>query len=349
MAGAPVDNQDATLSSDLVELTAVFMTNRIWKGVYATAVKAHRDGKAASVLDAFCTGLGVYRQSLAAQPTHQTNHMGATLNALYKYCKDFLSLDCTYMGFIDICARFILPPDHYRQPSTTNEKKIIVVRTVFLRTVERFIAHILQNAATVVERNSDVKLMTEYKDEFARLYQAERLQFFSKLTAVASGIRTSGEEAGTVSRDLIEKLQGEIRNLLAERAAWQDKCNQLVQYAMAMKALLLEKEQLVAQMEKTQRLQQQVNRRPAANNMPVVLQPVMPQYPAPPQPAPPQPAPPQPAPPAYASTRSETPKQKPHLPSISAAPNLPSVEEDEPDILETATLDELDEELTADM
>lgn len=342
-----LNERDATLSSDLIELTATFMTNRIWKGVYVTAVKAHQNGKAKSVLDAFCTGLGVYRQSLAAQPTRQTNHLGSTLSALYEYCKNYLGLDCTYMGFIDDWSRFILPADEYQKSSTTHERKILVVRTVFLRTVERFIAHILQNAAAVVEHNSDVGLMTKCKEEYVRLYHAERMQFFGKLTAIASGIRSGGADNGTISRELIEKLQAEIRTLLVERASMQDQTNKLIQYSMALKTLLLEKEQLVEQMEKTQKLQQQINRRPATTHAapaPVILQPVMQQVPQMPQAAPQQvthqlvvhPRP------------SPTPKNKPSLPTISTAPSLPSVEDGEPDTLETVGLDDLDEELTAD-
>ena len=338
-----LSEQDAALSSDLVELTATFMTNRIWKGIYVTAVKAHQNGKAKSVLDAFCTGLGVYRQSLAAQPTRQVNHLGSTLSSLYEYCKNYLKLDCTYMGFIDDCARFILPAEEYQKSSTTHERKILVVRTVFLRTVERFIAHILQNAATVCEHNSNVELMTKYKEEYVRLYHAERMQFFGKLTAIASGIRSGGNDTGTISRELIEKLQAEIKTLLVERANMQDQTNKLVQYAMALKTLLLEKEQLIDQMEKMQKLQQQVNRRPATTQPPVILQPVQQVQPVQPHPQPMQNVTHQ-----LLVHPRPSPKNKPSLPTISTAPSLPSVEDGEPDTLEPVGLDDLDEELTAD-
>lgn len=356
-----LNEQDAALSSDLVELTATFMTNRIWKGIYVTAVKAHQNGKAKSVLDAFCTGLGVYRQSLAAQPTRQVNHLGSTLSSLYEYCKNYLKLDCTYMGFIDDCARFILPAEEYQKSSTTHERKILVVRTVFLRTVERFIAYILQNAATVCEHNANVELMTKYKEEYVRLYHAERMQFFGKLTAIASGIRSGGNDTGTISRELIEKLQTEIKTLLVERANMQDQTNKLVQYAMALKTLLLEKEQLIDQMEKMQKLQQQVNRRPATTHAPMILQPIQQMQPVQPPPQPSQNVthqlvvhPHQNQNPHHQTQNHQspmvrnTPKNKPSLPTISTAPSLPIIEDGEPDTLETVGLDDLDEELTAD-
>lgn len=287
---APTAND---VSADIVECVSVFFANTFWIAVYNSAVNLHREdreGKYTSLADAYRDNAGRHYKSLSAPADRRVDFMKTTMQELYNFCKKPLNLDCTFMGFVDLCVKFILPPAHYQ--ASSQEKKIIVFRNVLTKTLSKFTEYIItRETPTIVDpaRREDREAMMRCKEEFARIYRAERTHLYNHITAQASGIKAA--DASTVSRDLVEKLQAEVHNLLRERAYWQEECNKRNQFCTALKNLVLEKERMIEEMSKMQQVQRQamkVQRNAVATRPPQYVPagyapPPQPYYPPPPE------------------------------------------------------------------
>jgi hypothetical protein len=281
------------VSADIVECISVFFTNTFWIAVYNSAVNLHREdreGKYTSLADAYRDNAGRHFKSLSAPADRRADFMGTTLQELYRFCREPLKLDCTFMGFVDLCVKFILPPAHYQ--SATQEKKIIIFRTVIVKTLSKFTEYVVTRETTIIVdpvKREDRMAMSRCKDEFARIYRAERTHFYNQITAQASGLKAA--DASTISRELVEKLQNEVHTLMRERAYWQEECNKRNQFCTALKNLVLEKERMIEEMNKVQQVQRQVMKvqRNANNARPPPYVPMgyapppQPYYPPPPE------------------------------------------------------------------
>lgn len=279
------------VSADLVECISVYFTNTFWLAIYNSAVRLHREdreGKYLSLADAYRDNAGRYYKSLSAPADRKVNFMKTTMQELYNYCKAPLELDCTFVGFVDLCVKFILPPAHYE--SATQEKKIIIFRNVILKALAKFTEYIVSQATPIIvdpAKREDTAAMIQCKEEMARIYRAERTHFYNYVTAQVSGLKKA--DASTISRNLVEKLQAEVHNLLRERAHWQEECNKRMQFCTALKNLVLEKERMIEEMSKMQQAQRQAmraQRGPAVRQAPYVPPGYAPQpqpyYPPPP-------------------------------------------------------------------
>lgn len=258
------------VSTDIVECISVFFTNNFWFAVYNSAQNLHRDdreGKYTSLEDAYRDNAGRYYKSLSTPLDRRVDHMRTTMHELYNFCKGPLELDCTSLGFVDLCVKFILPPAHYQ--TATQEKKIIIFRTILLKSLAKFTEYMVtRETVNIVDpaKRDDVTTMKRCKEEMARIYRAERTHFYNQITAKASGLKTA--DASTTSQNLVEKLQAEVHNLMRDRAHWQEECNKRNQFCTALKNLVLEKERMIEEMSKMQQVQRQVMKVQRANVAP---------------------------------------------------------------------------------
>lgn len=286
-------SQAAIESADITECISVFFTNSFWIAIYKAAVdlqREDREGKYASLADAYRDAAGCHYRSLVTPADRHRDFMKITLQELYNFCKQPLQLDCTFIGFIDLCVKFILPPAHYQ--TATLEKKIIIFRTVLLKVLSKFANYVITRETDAIVGpggREDKVAMTRCKEQFASIYRAERTHFYNQITAQASGLKTA--DASTTSRELVEKLQAEVHALLRERAYWQEECNKRNQFCMALKNLVLEKERMIEEMSKVQQVQRQAMKvqrnvggiRPAPYVPVGYAPPPQPYYPPPPE------------------------------------------------------------------
>lgn len=289
-------------SEKVFEVIAVYFANCYWNPLYKAAKDAYLEGQIESLEESYRTTIERYHKAFCgSSPGPRANkHYLDIIKDLHQNYRNYLQTGQTLMDFIDTCTRFFLPKEYYKTMARQDPKKDVIFKQILTKTLTKFTAFVLQEEVAravkkEVRNNQEMQkqFLATWKKKIVEILTGERNEFCSLIMAKNSGVDLRNkEDIPTIPKEVCDKMQGKIRELIDEKAALAADYNKLVEYVKVLKKLVSDRDSMIETLKKQLEQNQGWNRRPRP---PRPVQPPVVPTPAPqpvPQPVPtPAPAP----------------------------------------------------------
>lgn len=236
-------------SENIFEIIGVYFANTYWNTLYQLALDDWRDEKFDKKEEAYKTMIERYSRAFCS-PNEQNErinkHYVRIIKDLYINFKEYLNSGDTLLGFIDIISKFLLPIEYYKTLSSRDTTKDIIIRKILTKTLMKFTIYILQEEVKKVideKLRNEKKYVIEWKNKFIDILTQERNEFCTLLLAQNSGIDIRNkDEIPQIPKEVCDKLQLKIKNLILEKSDLIHKLNKYTEYISLLKKIIKENE-----------------------------------------------------------------------------------------------------------
>lgn len=241
---------------NIFEIIGVYFANHYWNTLYNEANKEFQDKKFDKRELAY--KMTIERYSRAVCPQDETEKINKyyviMVKNLFKEYKIQLESSETYLGFIDIVSKYLLPKEHYRKLSTNDVRKDTIFRNVLTKTIMLFTIHVSQNELKNildVNNRKDTKFIINLKNTFINILIKEKNKLCSILLAQNSGVDiTQNDDITQIPKEVCDKLKESIKELIKSKAELIKDYNQYVKYVDVLKGVIKERDEEIKKLKK---------------------------------------------------------------------------------------------------
>jgi hypothetical protein len=235
---------------DLFEVFGVYFANYYWNNLYNKALRAWSDENFPNIENAYREMLDRYNSSFCTESKSNERLNQDFVNITHGIHKQYeiqTGEVCTYYNFIDSVVRCFVPHDFYKRiadfPKKMNIFRIVMSKTLTLFTIYVCQKHIPTVVDVKVREDSEASIRNVklWKQTFKTTLDEESKTFYHLCMAQRNGVQVRREESiNSISREVYEKLQEKVRQLIEEKNDLVKERNKLAQLAITYKKILLE-------------------------------------------------------------------------------------------------------------
>jgi hypothetical protein len=263
---------DGITSDKVFEIIAVYFVNCYWNDLHKAAQDSFMEEQSDSLSEAYKTAVERYQKAFCKPDTQEqgpNQHYKKIIMNLYQNYIVFTNSSDTFMGFVDVVSKYLMPKDYYRQLARQDPKKDTIFRQVLTKAVTKFTIYILQEEVPKVTNKANrtnKKMVQEWKNKFVTLLLAERNEFCSFVMASNSGVDL--RSANSIPKEAFDRLQQEIGTLIKEKSDVIKERNQYAKFALELKKIVSTKEKQIEEMKSRMAVLEQNQYRPRFQRQP---------------------------------------------------------------------------------
>ena len=243
-------------AEQIFEVVGVYFANTYWNHLHKSAIDEWSEEKFATKEEAFKTTAERYSRAFCApnDKTERINkHYLAILKDLHNNYKTYLETSDTLLGFIDTLSRFLLPKEYYKTLARQDPRKDNIIRKILTKTVARFTIFVTQQEAKKAvddKERKNTRNVEHWKKKIIDLLVQERNEFCSLLLAKNSGVDIKNrDEIPSIPKEVCDKLQSRIKDLITEKSEITQERNKLVKYIGVLKKMVRDKDILISELQ----------------------------------------------------------------------------------------------------
>jgi|ERR1700678_214442 len=231
-------------SDKVFEVIGVYFANSYWNNIYNLASDYWRDEKYDKLIDAYKYVLGIYSRGFCTQNGQNgqfNNYYNRIVKDIYINYKDFLQTSDTFLNFIDVVTKYLLPTDYYKSLSSYDPKKENIFKRILTKTVMKFTIYISQyEIQNVVDKKLRIekRYIVNWKNKFIDILTQEKNEFCALLLAQNSGINITNDDIPQIPKMVCDKLQISMKKLIQEKSQLIHDKNKLIEYIKVLKKII---------------------------------------------------------------------------------------------------------------
>lgn len=239
----------------IFEIIGVYFANCYWNNLYALAQESYKEGDYQSLVEAYKGTIEKYSKAFCKSndETEKINkHYVRIIKDLYINYRDFLKTNDSLIEFIDKVSKFLLPAEHYKTLTSRDPKKDAIFKNILIKSVMKFTIQITQDEIQTVineQFRTDKTYVINWKNKFVKILTQEKDEFCMVLMAQTTGINIQKEDSPKLAKEIYDKLQEKIKNLLYEKSDLIKEINNHVKYIDVLKKIIKEKEDVINELE----------------------------------------------------------------------------------------------------
>jgi hypothetical protein len=231
------------------EVVGVYFANCYWNTFYTLAFKEWGYGKHESMEASYRNIVDSYSKAFCSKDDDYYNRI---MKDIFIEYKKYLETSDTFGSFIDVLSSMIIPEKNYDKLSSNDTRKREIIRSVLNKAVMRFSIWILQfiqadksEVKKVCDKNQrhEVESIAKWKIKFIEIFLQEKNEFCTLLLAQSSGIDINREEIPHIPKQVYDKLQNKIKDLIQENSDLINKTNKYVRYIEELKKIIAQQDQ----------------------------------------------------------------------------------------------------------
>lgn len=240
----------------IFEVIGAYFANCYWNNLYALAQEYYKEGEFDNLIEAYKKTIEKYSKAFSSSGDESeiNKHYIRIIKDIYLNYREVFKNTDTLLEFVDKVSKLIIPPDYYKTLLHHDSKKDIIFRNILIKSITRFTIFISQPEQLKLisdqqSRTNNVCLL-EWKKKFMDFFELERNEFATLLLAQFNGVNIKQESSDRISKEVCEKLQSKVRELLEEKSGLIREVNNYIKYIGILKKIIREKEEIIDQQEK---------------------------------------------------------------------------------------------------
>lgn len=241
------NNMD-TDRNDLFEVLGVYFANYYWNNLYNKALRAWSDEKFPNLESAYREILNRYTSGFCVETKSNErineNYVQVTQGIHMQYQAQSGDT-CTYYEFVDIIVKCFVPKEFYKRISDY-PKKANVFRTVLAKALTRFTIFVCKDQIHTVldskireDAAKAVKNVKFWKQTYRIIIDEESKTFYHLCMAQCNGVKVRHDDSvRTISREVYERLQQKLQQVIQEKNEIIKERNQIAQLAITYRNML---------------------------------------------------------------------------------------------------------------